>query len=90
MIAARGWEEHRLLKEYDGVGMGHMLIRRARMSSASTALRFEDLSLTYKDLEQNVVSLAKALRNHGLEPGDRIGYLGLNDPKPSRCFTPAH
>ena len=42
MIAARGWEEHRLLKEYDGVGMGHMLIRRARMSPASTALRFED------------------------------------------------
>ena len=81
MIAARGWEEHWLLKEYDGVGMGHMLIRRARMNPASTALRFEDLSLTYKDLEQNIVSLAQALKNHGLEPGDRIGYLGLNDPK---------
>ncbi len=81
MIAARGWEEHRLLKEYDGVGMGHMLIRRARINPTSTALRFEDLSVTYRDLEQRIVSLAQALKNHGLEPGDRIGYLGLNDPK---------
>ena len=81
MIVARGWEEHRLLQEYDGVGMGHMLLRRAQMNPASTALRFENLSLTYKDLERNIVSLARVLKDHGLEPGDRVGYLGLNDPK---------
>ena len=81
MIAACGWEGSLLLKEYDGVGMGHMLIRRARMNPNAPALRFEDLSLTYKDLERNIVSLAWTLKDQGVEPGDRIGYLGLNDPK---------
>jgi fatty-acyl-CoA synthase len=81
MIAARGWEGSLLLQEYDGVGMGHMLIRRARMNPNAPALRFEDLSLTYEDLERNIVSLAWALKDQGVEPGDRIGYLGLNDPK---------
>lgn len=81
MIAACGWEGSLLLQEYDGVGMGHMLIRRARMNPNAPALRFEDLSLTYKDLERNIVSLAWTLKDQGVEPGDRIGYLGLNDPK---------
>ena len=81
MIAARGWEGSLLLQEYDGVGMGHMLIRRARMNPNAQALRFEDLSLTYKDLERNIISLAWTLKDQGVEPGDRIGYLGFNDPK---------
>tara|TARA_B100001059_G_C17837493_1_gene589228 strand:- start:92 stop:1675 length:1584 start_codon:yes stop_codon:yes gene_type:complete len=77
----RAWRESQLLNQCDGVGMGHMLLRRARMNPAAPALSFEGTTLTYGELERNIVSLARGLLDRGVQPGDRIGYLGMNDPK---------
>jgi fatty-acyl-CoA synthase len=46
-----------------------------------TALRFEDHSITYAELERQVALTAARLRAHGVRPGDRIGYLGPNCPE---------
>ena len=46
-----------------------------------TALRFEGRSLTYRELEHRVAKLAGFLRDAGVEPGDRVAYLGRNCPE---------
>ena len=61
-------------------GLGSWPARRARMSPRRAALVHDGRSLTYAELDQRVNRLARALRDLGVRPGDRVGYLGPNHP----------
>jgi len=64
-------------------GLGFTLTRRAALSPKSTALVFRDEQWTYAELNHLTNKVAHGLRSLGVNPGDRVGFLGLNHP---RCF----
>jgi len=61
-------------------GLGSWPARRALISPDRVALVFGDRSTTYAELHDRVARLADRLRVAGIEPGDRVGYLGPNHP----------
>ncbi len=54
--------------------------RRARRAPARPALSFEGGTRGYGELQDEIEALAVRLACGGLGPGDRIGWLGFNDP----------
>ncbi|MGA3083441.1 MAG: AMP-binding protein [Thermodesulfobacteriota bacterium] len=45
-----------------------------------TAISFNEIDITYKDLNERVNRLAQALQKRGVEKGDRIAFLLVNSP----------
>ena len=62
-------------------GTGFQLTRRAALSPERTALVFRDESWTYRDLNRITNRVAHGLHAIGVNPGDRVGFLGLNHPR---------
>jgi fatty-acyl-CoA synthase len=60
-------------------GLGSWPLRRARINGTSIALRQGPRELSYALLGERVEYLARALADDGVQHGDRVGYLGLND-----------
>jgi len=52
--------------------------RHARKTPDQTALRFDDDGRSYRQLDERVSRLAKALTGQGVRLGDRVAVLGLN------------
>ena len=63
-------------------GLGSWPARRARMEPGATALVQDDRRLTYRELRQRSVALARALAAEGVRAGHRVAYLGPNDIAP--------
>jgi len=63
------------------VGMGHMVMRRAKMTPQDPALTYEGDTQTFEQLAQNIGKVAYFLKSLNIEPGDRVGYLGQNHPR---------
>lgn len=61
-------------------GVGSWPARRARMTPDRTAFVHDGGSWSYGELHQRVTRLAHALRDLGVERGDRVAYLGPNHP----------
>ena len=61
------------------LGLGSWPARRARISPDAVALSQSARSLTYRLLAARVDAVAGALARRGVQPGDRVAYLGLND-----------
>ncbi len=61
-------------------GLGSWPVRRRRLSPDHLAFVHGDTRRTYADLDNRTRHLAAALRDLGLECGDRVAYLGPNDP----------
>src|SRR5581483_4238833 len=61
-------------------GLGSWPVRRARMTPDRTAVVSGDGSLTYARLHERVLRLANGLRGLGVAAGDRVAYLGPNQP----------
>ncbi|SMF36359.1 long-chain fatty acid--CoA ligase [Streptomyces sp. Amel2xC10] len=61
-------------------GIGSWPARRARKTPGRIAVVHEDRTWTYRDLHQRVLRLAHALRALGTGHGDRVAYLGPNNP----------
>jgi len=61
-------------------GIGTWIHRRAVKSRGRTALVFRDQETDYATLSRRVDALAAALRDRGIEFGDRVAYLGNNHP----------
>jgi fatty-acyl-CoA synthase len=62
-------------------GLGFQLTRRARLSPDRTAIIFRDEQWTYAELNRLTNRLAQGLHALGVNPGDRVGFLGLNHPR---------
>ena len=63
-----------------GPTLGSWVRRRAERTPGRVALRFEEASWTYAELDLRIRRLAQALRAMGVRPGDRVGYVGPNHP----------
>jgi fatty-acyl-CoA synthase len=61
-------------------GLGSWPARRARMTPGRTAIVHGEERITYADLARRTTALAHHLRELGVRPGDRVGYLGPNHP----------
>ncbi len=62
------------------VSLGGWFARRAVRSPNRRALTFEGATLTYGQVLDRVDRLAAVLRDGGVCHGDRVGFLGLNQP----------
>jgi fatty-acyl-CoA synthase len=62
------------------IGLGNWLHLRALRTPHRTALTFEGASWTYGELQDRIDRLASALRAQGVCRGDRVGFLGFNQP----------
>ena len=60
--------------------LARTLLRRAELNPERTALIFEDLTLTYQELAERVRCQATLLKECGVCFGDRVGFLGFNQP----------
>ena len=61
-------------------GLGSWPARRRRLSPDRVAVRHGDTARTYVELDDRRRHLAVALRDLGVGRGDRVAYLGPNDP----------
>jgi fatty-acyl-CoA synthase len=62
------------------LGLANWLLQRARRTPARRALTFEGTTWTYAELQHRIDVLAGQLRATGVARGDRVAYLGLNQP----------
>ena len=62
-------------------GLGFMLTRRATLSPDRTALIFRDETWTFDEFNRLTNRVAHGLHAGGTNPGDRVGFLGLNHPR---------
>ena len=64
------------------VHLGRIITSTLAENSLRTALRYKEegqwVSLTYKELENKIFTLATALIRAGLTPGDRVGIYSAN------------
>src|SRR4051812_25691246 len=57
------------------------LTETARRHPGRTALRLDDIRLTYRTLDDAAARMAAMLRRRGVEPGDRVGLILPNVPE---------
>jgi fatty-acyl-CoA synthase len=60
--------------------LGGWMLRRAAATPDARALTFEDSTVTFGQFMDRVDRLATALHTEGVRSGDRVGFLGLNQP----------
>ncbi len=61
-----------------GMTMSDQLARWARTTPEATALRCDGVGRTYRELDERVTRLARALQERGVSTGDRVAVLALN------------
>ena len=61
-------------------GVGTWPLRRARQAPDATAIVFREESFSYRLLDERTTRLAHALRDLGVEAGDRVALLSANHP----------
>jgi len=62
------------------IGLGNWLYQRALRTPHRKALTFEGTTWTYAKLQERIDRLASGLRANGVCRGDRVGFLGFNQP----------
>ena len=62
------------------ISLGNWFAQRARRSPHRRALTFEGTTWTYGEMQDRIDRLAGGLRAHGVNHGDRVAFLGLNQP----------
>jgi fatty-acyl-CoA synthase len=62
------------------IGLGNWLYQRALRTPHRKALTFEGTTWTYGELRQRIDRLAAGLRANGVCQGDRVGFIGFNQP----------
>jgi fatty-acyl-CoA synthase len=63
------------------IGLAEWFMRRARRAPKRPALTFEGSTWSYGEMQQRIERLSAVLAAGGVQPGDRVAYLGLNDPQ---------
>jgi len=62
------------------ISLGSWLAQRARRSPNRRALTFDGATSTFAELQDRIDRLAAGLRAEGVNHGDRVGFLGFNQP----------
>jgi fatty-acyl-CoA synthase len=62
------------------IGLANWFMRRVAQTPGRPALSFEGTTRSYAEMGDAIGQLAAALRAGGVCRGDRVGYLGLNNP----------
>ena len=62
------------------IGLGNWFSRRTIQTPDRPALTFEGVTRSFAEMQDGIDRLASALKAAGLCRGDRIGFLGLNQP----------
>jgi fatty-acyl-CoA synthase len=62
------------------IDLAALLERRASASAERPAVTFLGSTSTFAEVHDRVRRLARVLREGGVRKGDRVAYLGLNDP----------
>ena len=62
------------------IGLGSWFSRRTRQTPQRPALTFESTTWTYAEMQDRIDRLATALRTGGVCRGDRLAFLGVNQP----------
>ena len=62
------------------VSLGRWMFERARRGPHRRALTFEGTTWTYAELQDRIDRLAAGLRARGVNHGDRVAFLGHNQP----------
>ena len=62
------------------IGLGNWFRQRALRTPERRALRFEGRDWTYADMQLEIEACAERLAALGVEKGDRVAFLGLNQP----------
>ncbi len=65
---------------YPGVPIQQFLMDTVAKHPDYTALSFNEIHMTYKELNERVNRFAQALLQMGVEKGDRIAFLLVNSP----------
>ena len=52
------------------------------------AIEFEELRTTYSELSLRIAAVADWLHEQGVASGDRVAWLGTNEPGRSACYSP--
>lgn len=60
--------------------LAHTVLRRAELNPERTALVFEGTEYTYQRFAQRIRKIATTLRENGVCMGDRVAFLGFNQP----------
>ncbi|MHA6799988.1 acyl-CoA synthetase [Bounagaea algeriensis] len=60
--------------------LGSWIARRAAATPHLPAITFNGTTLAYRDFADRIDRLAAELSAGGVRHGDRVGYIGLNDP----------
>jgi fatty-acyl-CoA synthase len=62
------------------IGMANWFLQRSLRSPERIAITFEGRDLTYQQVQAEVEKLAGRLHRLGVQRGDRVAFLGLNQP----------
>ncbi|MDW5441704.1 class I adenylate-forming enzyme family protein [Polaromonas sp. SM01] len=62
------------------MGLANIIERHAQLSPAQVALHFSGEDITYAELWRRIQRATEVLLAAGIQPGDRVAWLGLNDP----------
>lgn len=73
--------EHRELMRSRRRHWNNQVRRHAHMIPDETALQFLGRTVTWRELHDRSNALASALKQHGVEPGDRVVVTMLNRPE---------
>jgi len=61
--------------------LSHWIERQAGFAPAKCAIRFAECEISYAALAARIEAVAKALAAAGVGTGDRVAFLGLNNPE---------
>ena len=62
------------------IGLANWFLQRALRTPERAALGLEGRSWSYAQMQQSIEQLAGRLHGLGVERGDRVAFLGLNQP----------
>ncbi len=62
------------------IGLAEWFRRRAERIPGKPVLTFEGTTWTWGEMQERIERLATVLANGGVQPGDRVSYLGFNHP----------
>src|SRR5436309_8690801 len=68
------------------MNLARLLTDSAAHRPEQVAIKLDDTELTYRQLDGASAHLAGLLREHGLEPGDRVGIMLPNVPHFPICY----